>query len=95
MFGREFPFEQLLVLWDTIFAYDPTLELIDLVCVSMLIRIRWTCKSYLLLLYVFITFPKPCTGAHKQQYSRPTTPTLYNYSSNIQRPNHHMGRTPS
>lgn len=44
LFGREFPFDQLLILWDTIFAYDPTLELIDLVCVAMLLRIRWTCK---------------------------------------------------
>ena len=45
LFGREFPFEQLLVLWDTIFAFDPTLDLIPLVCVAMLIRIRWTCMS--------------------------------------------------
>ncbi|KAJ4268535.1 hypothetical protein NW762_002598 [Fusarium torreyae] len=41
LFSREFPFEQFLVLWDTIFAVDPTLELIDLICVAMLIRIRW------------------------------------------------------
>jgi hypothetical protein len=47
LFGREFPFDQLLVLWDTIFAFDPTLELIDLVCAAMLLRIRWTCKSSL------------------------------------------------
>lgn len=46
MFGREFPFEQLLILWDTIFAYDPTLDLIDLVCVAMLIRIRWTRRPH-------------------------------------------------
>lgn len=44
LFGREFDFEQLLALWDTIFAYDPTLELIDLICVAMLLRIRWTRK---------------------------------------------------
>ena len=42
MFGREFPFEQLMVLWDTMFAFDPSLELVDLICVAMLIRIRWT-----------------------------------------------------
>jgi hypothetical protein len=45
LFSREFPFEQFLVLWDTIFAVDPTLELIDLICVAMLIRIRWERKS--------------------------------------------------
>lgn len=44
LFGREFPFEQLLVLWDTMFAFDPDLNLVSLVCVAMLIRIRWTCK---------------------------------------------------
>ncbi|KAM0334274.1 hypothetical protein ACHAQA_001296 [Verticillium albo-atrum] len=44
LLGREFPFDQLLVLWDTIFAIDPSLDLIDLVCVAMLIRIRWQCR---------------------------------------------------
>ena len=48
LFGREFPFEQLLVLWDTIFALDPNLDLIDLICVAMLLRIRWTCETILL-----------------------------------------------
>jgi TBC1 domain family member 5 len=33
-----------MVLWDTLFAVDPTFDLIDLMCVAMLIRIRWTCK---------------------------------------------------
>jgi TBC1 domain family protein 5 len=44
LFGREFDFDQLLALWDVLFAYDPTLELIDLICVAMLLRIRWTRK---------------------------------------------------
>lgn len=44
LFGREFPHEQVLILWDTIFAFDPNLELIDLICVAMLLRIRWTCE---------------------------------------------------
>lgn len=41
LFSREFPFEQFLVLWDTILAVDASLDLIDLICVAMLIRIRW------------------------------------------------------
>lgn len=41
LFSREFPFDQFLVLWDTILAVDPSLDLIDLICVAMLIRIRW------------------------------------------------------
>lgn len=44
LFGREFPFEDLLALWDKLFAEDPDLELIDMICVSMLLRIRWQCK---------------------------------------------------
>ncbi|KAI8303024.1 hypothetical protein K4K61_007478 [Colletotrichum sp. SAR11_59] len=44
LFGREFPFDQFLVLWDTMFAVDPSLNLIDLICVAMLIRIRWSCR---------------------------------------------------
>ncbi|KAL8728893.1 MAG: hypothetical protein Q9166_005133 [cf. Caloplaca sp. 2 TL-2023] len=41
LFGREFPFDHVLALWDRLFAEDPSLDLIDLVCVSMLLRIRW------------------------------------------------------
>ncbi|KAL8920614.1 MAG: hypothetical protein Q9172_004413 [Xanthocarpia lactea] len=41
LFGREFPFDHVLALWDVLFAEDPTLDLVDLVCVSMLLRIRW------------------------------------------------------
>lgn len=45
LFGREFPFDDLLALWDTLLAEDPNLDLIDMVCVAMLLRIRWECKS--------------------------------------------------
>lgn len=48
LFGREFPFDDVLSLWDVLFAEDPTLELVDLICVSMLLRIRWQCKSFLI-----------------------------------------------
>lgn len=40
LFGREFPLDLVLSVWDVLFAEDPTLDLIDLVCVSMLLRIR-------------------------------------------------------
>ena len=45
IFGREFPFEDVLALWDILFAEDPALELVDLVSVSMLLRIRWQRES--------------------------------------------------
>ncbi|KAJ2898706.1 WD repeat domain-containing protein [Zalerion maritima] len=41
LFGREFPFHEQLVLWDTIFAFDPTLQIVDFICVAMLLRVRW------------------------------------------------------
>ncbi|KAK6331130.1 hypothetical protein TWF696_003200 [Orbilia brochopaga] len=41
MFGREFSFDETLGLWDGIFAEDPTLQIVDYVCVAMLLRIRW------------------------------------------------------
>ena len=45
LFGREFPFDEVLTLWDILFAEDPALDLVDLVCVSMLLRIRWQRKG--------------------------------------------------
>ena len=45
LFGREFPFEDVLALWDVLFAEDPELELVDLISVSMLLRIRWQRRS--------------------------------------------------
>ena len=44
LFGREFSFEGVLTLWDALFAEDPSLNLVDLVCVAMLLRIRWECR---------------------------------------------------
>lgn len=46
LFGREFGFDDLLLLWDSLFAEDPALELVDMVCVAMLLRIRWQRKLY-------------------------------------------------
>lgn len=41
MFGREFPFDDVLTMWDVIFANDTSLEIVDHVCLAMLLRIRW------------------------------------------------------
>ncbi|KAI9885042.1 MAG: hypothetical protein M1823_003176 [Watsoniomyces obsoletus] len=41
LFGREFPFEDLLPLWDALLAADPGLSLVDFICVAMLLRVRW------------------------------------------------------
>ncbi|KAL2130852.1 hypothetical protein VTI74DRAFT_5856 [Chaetomium olivicolor] len=61
LFSREFAFEQLLSFWDTLFAHDPTLELIDLICVAMLLRIRWTLleADYSVALQLMLKYPAP------------------------------------
>ncbi|KAF4875656.1 TBC1 domain family member 5 [Colletotrichum siamense] len=61
LFGREFPFDQCLVLWDTMFAVDPSLNLIDLICVAMLIRIRWSLleADYSVCLQLLLKYPAP------------------------------------
>ncbi|TQS36334.1 hypothetical protein Golomagni_03220 [Golovinomyces magnicellulatus] len=41
LFGREFCFNELLTLWDVLLVEDPSLDLVDMVCVAMLLRIRW------------------------------------------------------
>ena len=45
LFGREFPFDEVLALWDALFAEDPGLDLVDFISVAMLLRIRWQCVS--------------------------------------------------
>ncbi|KAL4741306.1 rab-GTPase-TBC domain-containing protein [Aspergillus similis] len=41
LFGREFPFQDMLAIWDLLFAEGLRSELIDFVCVAMLLRVRW------------------------------------------------------
>ncbi|KAH7329156.1 rab-GTPase-TBC domain-containing protein [Stachybotrys elegans] len=61
IFSREFPFDQFLILWDTIFAVDSSLELIDLICVAMLTRIRWQLleADYSVCLQLLLKYPSP------------------------------------
>lgn len=61
LFSREFPFDQTLVLWDTLFSVDPSFKLIDLVCTAMLIRIRWDllAADYTVALQLLLKYPPP------------------------------------
>ncbi|KAI1821337.1 rab-GTPase-TBC domain-containing protein [Xylaria intraflava] len=61
LFSREFPFNQMLILWDTLFSIDPTFKLIDLICTSMLIRIRWELleADYTAALQLLLRYPVP------------------------------------
>ncbi|KAI2637356.1 rab-GTPase-TBC domain-containing protein [Xylaria nigripes] len=61
LFSREYPFDQTLILWDTLFSLDPTFKLIDLICVAMLIRIRWDLleADYTAALQLLLKYPVP------------------------------------
>ncbi|KAI0527781.1 rab-GTPase-TBC domain-containing protein [Xylaria bambusicola] len=61
LFSREFPFDQMLVLWDNLFSIDPTFKLIDLICTSMLLRIRWDLleADYSVALQLLLKYPIP------------------------------------
>ncbi|CAG8962438.1 hypothetical protein HYFRA_00014067 [Hymenoscyphus fraxineus] len=61
LFGREFPFDQLLALWDTLLAEDPALDLVDMICVAMLLRIRWQLMeaNYSVALMLLLKYPSP------------------------------------
>ncbi|KDR24084.1 TBC1 domain family member 5 isoform X2 [Zootermopsis nevadensis] len=56
LFGREFPLQDLLVLWDAIFAEGENFELVNYIVVAMLIAIKYqllngdytTCMTYLM-----------------------------------------------
>ncbi|PSN67896.1 RabGAP/TBC [Corynespora cassiicola Philippines] len=41
LFGREFSLDSVLDMWDAIFAIDSTLELVDMISIAMLLRVRW------------------------------------------------------
>lgn len=44
LFGREFPFDDVLEMWDLLFAHGLRSDLVDFTCIAMLLRIRWQCR---------------------------------------------------
>nr|POF15228.1 tbc1 domain family member 5 [Quercus suber] len=60
LFGREFPFDEVLNMWDVIFAEDPSLEIVDYVCVAMLLRIRFDLMEadYNMALTLLLRYPE-------------------------------------
>ncbi|KIW16488.1 hypothetical protein PV08_06543 [Exophiala spinifera] len=42
LFGREFEFQEVLRVWDLLFAENLRPDIVDLTCVAMLLRSRWT-----------------------------------------------------
>lgn len=66
LFGREFSLDSVFDMWDAMFAIDSTLEIVDMISVAMLLRIRWeliaadTNEAFSLLL----RYPEPTTPAY-------------------------------
>lgn len=56
LFGREFVLQDLLVLWDSIFADSSELELVDYVYIAMLHHIRDKCNLEIFLLILLVIF---------------------------------------
>lgn len=46
LFGREYPFDDVLMMWDVLFANGLRPDLVDFTCIAMLLRIRWD-REYL------------------------------------------------
>lgn len=44
LFGRELEFDHMLILWDQLFANDFSQETVDMICVVMILILRWQCK---------------------------------------------------
>ncbi|EFQ98062.1 TBC1 domain family member 5 [Nannizzia gypsea CBS 118893] len=61
LFGREFPFDDVLALWDLIIAENVRAPLVDMICVSMILRIRWQLMDadYSTALSLLLRYPSP------------------------------------
>lgn len=61
LFGREFTFDEMLTLWDVMFAEDPSLEIVDHICLAMILRIRWDLidADYNVALTLLLRYPEP------------------------------------
>ncbi|OAL52858.1 RabGAP/TBC [Pyrenochaeta sp. DS3sAY3a] len=66
LFGREFSLDSVFDMWDALFAIDSSLELVDMISIAMLLRIRWdlvaadTNEAFSLLL----RYPEPVEPAY-------------------------------
>ncbi|KAJ5386779.1 hypothetical protein N7509_009320 [Penicillium cosmopolitanum] len=61
LFGREFPFDDVLMMWDVLFANGLTSDLVDFTCIAMLLRIRWELLNadYTGALSLLLRYPSP------------------------------------
>ncbi|KAJ5338133.1 hypothetical protein N7452_004861 [Penicillium brevicompactum] len=61
LFGREFPFDDVLMMWDLLFAHGLRSDLVDFTCIAMLLRIRWQLleADYTTALTLVLRYPSP------------------------------------
>lgn len=67
LFSREFPINDTLQLWDGLFAEDPSLRLIEYICIAMLLRIRdpLLASDYTGFLQLLLRYPSPADGDNR------------------------------
>ena len=67
LFSREFPIKETMILWDGLFAEDPSLRLMEYVCLCMLLRIRDALlrADYSDTLQLLLRYPAPIDGHHR------------------------------
>lgn len=65
--SREFPINETMTLWDGLFAEDPSIRLMEYVCVCMLLRIRDALlrADYSDTLQLLLRYPAPSDGNHR------------------------------
>ncbi|KAF1986713.1 RabGAP/TBC [Aulographum hederae CBS 113979] len=70
LFGREFPFDHVLGIWDMTFAEDPSLKLVDYICLAMVLRIRWDLvqADSNEALTMLLRYPVPPPSHHPQSF---------------------------
>lgn len=75
LFGREFEFKEVLRIWDLLFAENLRGDIVDLTCVSMLLRCRWSLveADYTAAITALTHYSFPPTPEGPQQLVRDAT----------------------
>lgn len=70
LFGREFAFDDMLTVWDVIFAEDTSLEIVDHISLAMLLRIHWDLieADYNAALTLLLKYPEPGSSIPAQTF---------------------------
>ncbi|KAH7049164.1 rab-GTPase-TBC domain-containing protein [Macrophomina phaseolina] len=99
LFGREFPFDEVLLMWDLIFAADPSLEIVDYVCIAMLLRVRWDLldSDANMAITILLRYPQPKKDDPPRTFVQDAVQLKekLNWDTASQITQKHTGRTPA